>query len=409
MNVFSCFDGISCGQQALFNCGIKVNKYYASEIDQRAIKVTQNRWPKTIQYGNIKKIKAEHFMSPIHLLMGGSPCQDLSVAGKGAGLSGARSGLFYEFVRLLNELNPTYFFLENVRMKKVYKDEISKILGVEPIYFDSALVSAQTRKRLYWTNIVSATDFVMPDDRGIVLNDILEFGSDGFVHEYSGEEHKYRKLDKASCIDANYYKGIDNHQARTCIKIGENDNPFESSARVYSPFGKSPCINTQQGGGQEIKVANTTAVCMTEVRTEEAKAIRRESNKHGSDFSPRRAKELVERKDGKVNCITATPSVEQLIKVTTHSSQPRNGKGQDGKGHLSKQDGKTYCIDTSCTTMVEYADTYRKLTPIEVERCFSLPDNYTKGISTCARYHGLGNGWEVSSIMQFFQHLPKDL
>lgn len=351
MNVFSCFDGISCGQQALFNCGIKVDKYYASEIDQRAIKVTQNRWPKTIQYGNIKKIKAEHFMSPIHLLMGGSPCQDLSVAGKGAGLSGARSGLFYEFVRLLNELKPTYFFLENVRMKNVYQDEISNILGVEPIYFDSALVSAQTRKRLYWTNIVSAADFVMPDDSGIVLNDILEFGQDGFV--YRGEEHKYRKIDKSSCIDANYYKGIDNHQVRTCIKIGENDNAFESSSRVYSPFGKSPCINTQQGGGQEIKVAN--------------------------------------------------------IKVTTHSSMQRNGKGQGGNWHLSKQDGKAYCIDTVCTTMVEYADTYRKLTPIEVERCFGLPDNYTKGISTSARYHGLGNGWEVNSIMQFFQHLPKDL
>lgn len=364
-NVFSCFDGISCGQQALVNASIPYTKYYASEIDHRAIRVTQNRWPKTIQYGDITRIKAHHFMSPIHLLMGGSPCQDLSVAGKGAGLSGARSGLFYQFVRLLNELKPTYFFLENVRMKKVYQDEISRILGVEPIYFDSALVSAQTRKRLYWTNIVSAADFVYPEDRGIVINDILERDKDGYVHEFRGEQHKYRKVEKASNIDANYYKGIDNHQARTCIKVGEIDGSYEKQVRVYSPFGKSAAIDTQSGGDRGMKVA-MPVVCMTERRTEEAKAIRRESMKNGKDFSPRRAKELVERTDGKVNCITATQTVEQILKL---------------------------------------GDEYRKLTPIEIERCFGFPDNYTKGISNSARYHALGNGWQVDTIVEFFKFL----
>lgn len=348
MNIFSAFNGIGCGFVALQNCGIKIDKAYSSEIDQRAIKINDKNWPKTIQYGDITKIKAHHFLSKIDLLMGGSPCQDLSIAGKQAGLKGLRSGLFYEFVRLKEELKPTFFFLENVRMRKESQNEITRLLGVEPIPFDSALVCAQTRKRLYWTNIVSVADFVYPEDRGIILNDILEFGESGFVHEFRGETHKYRQIKKVSCIDASYYKGIDNHQARTCVKIGEADDKFDSSARVYSPFGKSPCINTG-GGNQEIKVSN----------------------------------------------------------IITHSSQPRNGKGKGGKGHLSKQDGKSYCIDTQCSTMVEYADTYRKLTPIEVERCFTLPDNYTKGVSNSARYHGLGNGWDVATIMEFFKHLPK--
>lgn len=413
-NVFSGFDGISVAQYVLLKLGYKINKYYASEIDQRPIKCTSHNFPKTIQYGNIKMIKPEHFMHKIDLIVGGSPCQDLSIAGKGAGLSGARSGLFYEWLRLLRafrEINPEIlFFLENVRMKKVYQDEISKLLGVEPIPFDSALVSAQTRKRLYWTNIVSKEDFVYPNDRGIILNDILQFGlsdedkcltigatygsavktdyidkrnrhmikNEAYIHQ----GNKFKLTTKANAIDANYGKGIGCNQARTCIKVGENDNAFESSSRIYSPFGKSPCINTQQGGGQEIKVANINV------------------NPSGKGMNG-----IVHKTDKK--CPTLTTNKGEGIKIVTHSSQPRNGKGQGGKGHLQKEDGKIYCIDTTCTTMVEYADTYRKLTPIEVERCFSLPDDYTKGISNSARYHALGNSWEANTIMEFFKHLPK--
>lgn len=403
MNVFSAFNGIGCASYVLQQLGIEINKYYASEIDPRANFIATKNYPKTIHFGDITKIKAHHFLDTVDFMCGGSPCQDLSIAGKMAGLDGSRSKLFFEFIRLWNELGKPLFFFENVRMKKHSQDRISELFGCEPIYFDSALVSAQTRKRLYWTNVITKEDFVYPEDKGIVLNDILEYGQDGYVHEFRGESHKYRKVEKASCVDANYFKGIDNHQARTCIKIGENDNPFESSSRVYSPFGKSPCINTQGGGDQEIKISNV--VCMTETRTDEAKQIRKESMKNGRDFSPRRGKELMERKDGKVNCITATQSPEQIIKITTHSSQPRNGKGQGGKGHLQKEDGKAYCIDTQCSTMIEYADTYRKLTPIEVERCFGLPDNYTKGVSTSARYHGLGNGWECATVADFFKYL----
>lgn len=233
-NVFSAFNGIGCGFVALERAGIKVNKIYVSEIDDRANTIQRKNWPQTIFYGNIEKIKKEHFLSPIDLLMGGSPCQDLSIAGKMAGLSGSRSKLFFEFVRLKKELNPTYFFFENVRMKKESQDKISELLGCEPIYFDSALVSAQTRKRLYWTNIVSAADFVYPHDRGITLNDILETNDAFFI---SGT---FRSTIKSVAIDANYFKGIYANMGRTCVKVGDAvDFKLESSKRVYHPLGKN--------------------------------------------------------------------------------------------------------------------------------------------------------------------------
>jgi site-specific DNA-cytosine methylase len=152
MIVLSLFDGISCGQIALKRAGIKVDKYYASEIEPNAIKVTQHNFPNTIQLGDVRNIKAED-LPKIDLLIGGSPCQTFSQAGERTGFDG-KSGLFYEFLRLLKEVDPTYFLLENVKMRKDWQDEISRELGVDPVLIDSNLVSAQDRKRLYWTNIL---------------------------------------------------------------------------------------------------------------------------------------------------------------------------------------------------------------------------------------------------------------
>ena len=152
MVVLSLFDGISCGQLALERAGIKVDRYYASEIEPNAIKVTQHNFPDTIQLGDVRNIKAEN-LPKIDLLIGGSPCQTFSQAGERTGFDG-KSGLFYEFLRLLKEVDPTYFLLENVKMRKDWQDEISRELGVEPVLIDSNLVSAQDRKRLYWTTIL---------------------------------------------------------------------------------------------------------------------------------------------------------------------------------------------------------------------------------------------------------------
>jgi site-specific DNA-cytosine methylase len=172
-NVLSLFDGMSCGQIALNRAGTHYDNYYASEIDKYAIKVTQANYPNTIQLGNITKIQGSD-LPKIDLLIGGSPCQGFSFAGKQLNFDDPRSALFFEYVRLLKETQPTYFLLENVRMKKESQDVISAALGVEPIMIDSALVSAQSRKRLYWTNIPNVTQ---PDDKGILLQDILENGT----------------------------------------------------------------------------------------------------------------------------------------------------------------------------------------------------------------------------------------
>ena len=133
--VLSLFDGMSCGQIALNRAGISYGKYYASEIDKHAIKVTQHNYPNTIQLGDVTQLKGSD-LPRIDLLIGGSPCQSFSNAGKGEGFDG-KSGLFWEYVRLLKEVKPTYFLLENVKMKKEWQDIISEALGVEPIEINS--------------------------------------------------------------------------------------------------------------------------------------------------------------------------------------------------------------------------------------------------------------------------------
>lgn len=169
MNILSLFDGMSCGQIALNRAGIKYDNYFASEIDKHAIKVTMANYPDTKQIGDVTQVKGAD-LPKIDLLIGGSPCQGFSFAGKQLNFNDPRSKLFFEYVRLLRECNPKYFLLENVKMKKEYQDIISEHLGVEPIFINSALVSAQNRKRLYWTNIPINT---MPEDKGLTLKDII--------------------------------------------------------------------------------------------------------------------------------------------------------------------------------------------------------------------------------------------
>lgn len=188
MKVLSCFDGMSCGQIALNKASIDYSDYYASELDKYAIQVTQANYPNTVQLGDIRSVDPLA-LPKIDLLIGGSPCQGFSFAGKQLNFEDPRSKLFFDFVRLKEKLEPKYFLLENVRMSKESQDIISKYMGCEPVAINSALVSAQSRQRLYWTNI----PFTMPEDKGIVLGDILENG--------------FTDRDKAHCIDANYAKG----------------------------------------------------------------------------------------------------------------------------------------------------------------------------------------------------------
>lgn len=178
MRILSLFDGISCGRVALERAGISVEKYYASEIDKYAIAVSLKNYPDIIQLGDIRGITEELLDSimPIDVVIGGSPCQDLSSykasSEKGAlGLEGEKSGLFYEYIRVLKYVKPKYFLLENVgSMKGKWRDLISEVIGVQPIMINSALVCAAERKRLYWTNIPNVTQ---PTDKGVVLKDVM--------------------------------------------------------------------------------------------------------------------------------------------------------------------------------------------------------------------------------------------
>ena len=170
INVLSCFDGISCGRAALERAGIKVDKYYASEIDKYAIQIAKKNYPDTIHIGDVNDIDFTQFIGKIDMLIGGSPCQGFSRSGKGLNFNDPRSKLFFKYVEALNTIKPKYFLLENVKMKKEWQNIITEHLGVKPIEINSSLVSAQNRVRMYWTNIPNITQ---PEDKHIYLKDII--------------------------------------------------------------------------------------------------------------------------------------------------------------------------------------------------------------------------------------------
>lgn len=176
MRVLSLFDGISCGQLALQRAGVEVTEYYASEINKKAIEVTQHNFPNTVQLGDITQLTEGDLLSlpKFDMVIGGSPCQDLSAykhdRGDVKGLEGSKSGLFYHYERVLKTVNPKYFLLENVPMAQEWQDIITDILGVNPVEINSSLVAAAERKRLYWTNIPLSAQ---PEDKGLVIKDII--------------------------------------------------------------------------------------------------------------------------------------------------------------------------------------------------------------------------------------------
>ena len=281
INVLSLFDGLSCGNIALERAGIQVNSYYASEIDKWAIQIANKNYPGIIQLGDVLGVKAKD-LPKIDLLIGGSPCQDLSFAGKGKGLEGDRSSLFYQYVRLLKECKPKYFLLENVRMKKEYSDIISDLLGVQPIKINSSLVSAQNRVRLYWTNIPNVTQ---PEDSGLLLKDILEpcpesfynagkkllenyKGGDQLNPNYKSQANKihdvnkkapticagthgyalgYVDRDKSYCLDANYAKGgnLKRYFFRSSRQLVFNNDKPITSETTYRKLTTKECSRLQ--------------------------------------------------------------------------------------------------------------------------------------------------------------------
>ena len=393
MNVLSLFDGMSCGRIALDQLGIPVEKYYASEIDKYAIQVSQANYPDIEHVGDICNLDPKDYQD-VDLMLAGSPCQGFSFAGKQLAFDDPRSALFFEFIRLLKEIKPKYFLLENVRMKKEFLQVISEqvsecypevLFGIEPIFINSSLLSAQSRQRYYWTNIPGIQE---PEDKGIVLRDILEDNYDS-------------DRDKSYCIDANYSKtGAKPHHYKDKyrrqlvskpqqIGIATDINGHDILKRVYSPDGKSPTVNTCQGGNREPKVAVQS---YREVRTDEAKEMRKMVRlKTGKDHTPFRSKKLEPRKDGKVGTVTPSLNKDHEISIIRQKSKTvRSG----GRGSYDRHEWDS--VDELH---------WRKLTPKECERLQTVPDDYTNHVSNTQRYKMLGNGWTVAVIKHIFENM----
>lgn len=273
--VVSLFDGSGSGLQALKELGIKVKEYHAFENDKYALEVAKKNHPEIVQHGEITFMTDFTQFEGADLLMGGSPCQGFSVAGKQLNFSDPRSQLFFEFVRAKKDIKPKNFLLENVKMKGEYVDIITEQLGVDPILINSALVSAQNRNRYYWCDW--ATE--QPEDRGILLKDIL--GS-GVVDR-----------DKSYCIDANYHKG---GNLKSYFGKGRRQLVFEAKNK------KKVEVNAE-----DIREPRT----FYETRTELGKRLRREGRKEtGRDTTPRGAshKKYVAAPHQKANCLVTVDS-----------------------------------------------------------------------------------------------------
>jgi site-specific DNA-cytosine methylase len=312
MKVLSLFDGMSCGQIALNKLGYNVEEYYASEIEKSSIKVTMHNFPNTKQLGDVRYLNADNLPKDIDLLIGGSPCQSFSFAGKKKGMSTkdeieiltlehylelkeqnfefeGQSYLFWEYMRILKEVNPKYFLLENVLMPDKWEKTLTNAIGVKPIEINSSLVSAQQRKRLYWTNIEGINQ---PEDKKITLGDIIYDDT---------------------------YKVFQDDRIPPTKKLTKNYVKWDLSGKQYW------------------------------------------SQQDRAYF-----------KDKKM--------------CTLPKASPAN----------------------KMNIVLDYEkDIYRRIHPIEAERCQTVPDNYTnvEGVSSTKRLEMLGNGWTVDVIAHIFKNI----
>ena len=407
MNVLSLFDGISAGQVALQRSGIKVDNYYSSEIDKYAIKITQKNFPNTIQLGDVTKWRGWH-LSNIDMIVGGSPCQGFSFAGKQLNFEDSRSKLFFEFVDIVNFYKPKYFLLENVKMKKEYQDVISSYLGVEPIEINSALVSAQNRKRLYWTNIPNITQ---PGDRGIILKDILEYGV---------VDDRMVKDNKAYCLTARYggavaWNSIERKQRTMIIddvNVGSIVGRRINEDGVRKDYDKNvPLTQCLQVKEDNLKTGCLTTVNKDNVVTDAPSGRYKDIYKLGN----------INPSEKGINSNTYSVDSNKMTTLTTNKGEGSNvgliqvGVADNINGH--DQIKRIYSEEGKCPTLTTMQGghrepkiavdqiRWRKLTPIECERLQTFDDNYTEGISNSQRYKALGNSWTVEVIVHIFKNM----
>jgi DNA (cytosine-5)-methyltransferase 3A len=371
ISVLSLFDGISVAQQALKELGIEC-KYQASEIDEYAISITKRNFPNTIQLRDIRNVTKE-MVGEIDLLIGGSPCQSLSVANKNRqGLSGEKSCLFWEYVRILKEVKPRWFVLENVAsMQKEAKQTITETLGVEPIMINASLLSAQSRKRLFWSNM---PDIQLPEDRGILLKDILEENVD---EKYYLKEEQISKL--------KYLKGAKKE------KREKNGFQYTFSEGALKLMQEEKSLPILASGGNSIGRA-----------TNFVRGVASRTFPRYPTGEPR-IKQIEERSDEKANAMT-TVQTDSMVKMGTLTEAfGRGGSSSEFISMVNKVEANTGMT--------------RKLTLVECERLQSLPDNFSaKGIdgrgkevaiSNTQRYKVLGNAFNCEVIKHILSYMGK--
>lgn len=374
MNVLSLFDGMSCGRITLSELGISVEKYYASEVDKFAIKATMQNFPDTIQLGDVRELEVSR-LDKIDLIIGGSPCTNLSMSGKRKGLSTkegmevldlqtylelkengfefeGQSYLFWEYIRIYHELiergdNPK-FFLENVEMGKKWESVFNETMGRKGIHINSALVSAQNRRRIYWTDIHD--DIPQPEDRGILLRDILEeevdekyFLSDKMIECLKGRV----KTEKFSPVQFSPIKFPYEQKARTIntrlFKMGDNDNYIQVGNNDGST---QPCV------------------------------------------------------------IIATPNIADITIPNKYIK--KNIRSIDDKAHTLLATSHKGAMANGMTLVDNGNFRIRRLTPTECARLQTIPEWYIwDGISDTQRYKMLGNGWNIETIKHIFKYIEK--
>lgn len=404
MTVLSLFDGMSCGQIALRELGISVDAYYASEIDKFCIAQTRLNFPGTIQLGDVRGVDLRS-LPKIDLILAGSPCQGFSMAGKQLNFDDPRSALFFEFHRILRQAAPTTkFLLENVRMKRTSEDIITRHLGgLRPVVINSALVSAQNRVRLYWSNIRTApvnlfesyTDIPQPADRGLYLADILEDEVD----------EKYHITDKV-------LRNLIAHKERN----ERNGRGF--GLTIKTPADKSIAVRV---GGKEmydiVKIDRRGYV-----KRDQLKASCLTVGGHGygnhSDMDI-----ILQRPRGDKGCTVYT---EKSPTLTANAWEQNNivcrrmvrqvNPSTESGGKQPYQQNRVYSADgispALCSSRPGHApivilpgDILRRMTPTECARLQTIPEWYMWECSATQQYKMLGNGWTVEVIKHILSYL----
>ena len=472
MNVLSLFDGMSCGQIALDRLGIKVDNYFACEIDKFAIEITEKNYPNTVHLGSVTDLHGIDLLLPkIDIVIGGSPCQGFSFAGKQLNFEDPRSKLFFEFVRIWQECkqaNPDVkFLLENVRMKKEYQNIISDYLGVQPIEINSALVSAQNRKRLFWTDIPNITQ---PEDKGILLRHIIheqvdqlieveQFninpsgkGMNGLVYCISKDKSNTLTTNKGegqkvavgtsetpviietgpeSDSHINWFKKNADDRLKKKYLALDPDKAITMTARQYANWNGNFVM--EELAKYIVPFDKTLQILDKEVERGKVGFFRKDSQANRVYYIHNKSVTLcgdagggaakmgqylfghtlknypgdrVHHQDKKAPCLTANGGRTARRSVLLGCITPeRVEKRQNGQRF---NEGKKFYTLTAQDRHGILVEGYiRKLTPIECERLQTVPDHYTDGVSNSQRYKMLGNGWTVDVIAHIFKNLPQ--